>query len=89
MAGCQQFFLTPFPLLRTPAIFPLHSIALHTRSPRPPFACHPHTPLLAPMQVGLVFQSGALFDSLTVGENVGFLLLEHSDLAEPRIHVRV
>ena len=32
------------------------------------------------LRVGLVFQSGALFDSLTVKENVGFLLYEHSDL---------
>lgn len=36
----------------------------------------------------MVFQSGALFDSLTVGENVGFLLYEHSDLPEARIKVR-
>eukprot|EP00887_Chlorella_sp_A99_P000596 scaffold17.g596.t1 len=37
------------------------------------------------LKVGLVFQSGALFDSLTVGENVGFLLREHTDLSEARI----
>ncbi|OQX54003.1 MAG: ABC transporter ATP-binding protein [Candidatus Omnitrophica bacterium 4484_213] len=30
------------------------------------------------MKIGVLFQEGALFDSLTVGENVGFLLLEHS-----------
>ena len=36
-------------------------------------------------QVGLVFQSGALFDSLTVGQNVGFLLHEHTTLPERRI----
>ena len=35
----------------------------------------------------MVFQSGALFDSLSVGENVGFLLYEHSDLPEWRIKV--
>ncbi|KAL6768856.1 hypothetical protein ACKKBF_B16510 [Auxenochlorella protothecoides x Auxenochlorella symbiontica] len=35
--------------------------------------------------MGLVFQSAALFDSLTVGENVGFLLLEHSKLPKTRI----
>ena len=40
------------------------------------------------LQIGMVFQSGALFDSLTVGENVGFLLYEHSDLPEARIKVR-
>jgi phospholipid/cholesterol/gamma-HCH transport system ATP-binding protein len=30
--------------------------------------------------LGMVFQEGALFDSLTVGENVGYKLLEESDL---------
>ena len=28
-------------------------------------------------RVGMVFQEGALFDSLTVGENVGYFLFEH------------
>lgn len=37
------------------------------------------------LKVGLVFQSGALFDSLTVGQNVGFLLYEHTKMPEPRI----
>jgi ABC-type transporter Mla maintaining outer membrane lipid asymmetry ATPase subunit MlaF len=37
------------------------------------------------LSVGMVFQNAALFDSLTVGENVGFLLYEHSNLPEPRI----
>lgn len=37
------------------------------------------------LRVGMVFQNAALFDSLTVGENVGFLLYEHSNLPEPRI----
>lgn len=32
------------------------------------------------LRVGMVFQNAALFDSLTVGENVGFLLYEHSQL---------
>ena len=32
----------------------------------------------AKVRVGMVFQNGALFDSLTVGENVGFTLLEHT-----------
>jgi len=41
------------------------------------------------VRVGLVFQSGALFDSLTVGENVGFLLYEHSDLPERRVRAAV
>lgn len=37
------------------------------------------------LQISMVFQSGALFDSLTVAENVGFLLYEHSNLPESRI----
>lgn len=41
------------------------------------------------VRVGLVFQSGALFDSLTVGENVGFLLYEHSDLPETKVKAAV
>lgn len=39
------------------------------------------------LKVGLVFQSGALFDSLTVGENVGFLLHEHTRLPKEKIDV--
>eukprot|EP00879_Flechtneria_rotunda_P003345 GHRR01003571.1.p1 GENE.GHRR01003571.1~~GHRR01003571.1.p1 ORF type:complete len:341 (+),score=62.97 GHRR01003571.1:204-1226(+) len=38
-----------------------------------------------PLRVGMVFQNAALFDSLTVGENVGFLLYEHSTLAQQEI----
>jgi phospholipid/cholesterol/gamma-HCH transport system ATP-binding protein len=30
-------------------------------------------------QIGMVFQDGALFDSLTVGENIGYWLFENSD----------
>jgi ABC-type transporter Mla maintaining outer membrane lipid asymmetry ATPase subunit MlaF len=41
------------------------------------------------LKVGLVFQSGALFDSLTVKQNVGFMLYEHSDLPEERIEAAV
>jgi ABC-type transporter Mla maintaining outer membrane lipid asymmetry ATPase subunit MlaF len=37
------------------------------------------------LRIGMVFQSAALFDSLTIGENVGFTLYEHSDLPEDRI----
>ncbi len=37
------------------------------------------------LRMGMVFQQGALFDSLTVGENVGFLLYEHSRLPSARI----
>jgi len=32
------------------------------------------------MKIGLVFQGGALFDSLTVAENVGFGLIEHEHI---------
>jgi ABC-type transporter Mla maintaining outer membrane lipid asymmetry ATPase subunit MlaF len=37
------------------------------------------------LRVGMVFQNAALFDSLTVGENVGFLLHEHTALPDTRI----
>ena len=37
------------------------------------------------LRVGMVFQSAAMFDSLTVGENVGFTLYEHSKLPEATI----
>ncbi len=43
---------------------------------------HHQTP---PLRVGMVFQQAALFDSLTVEENVGFLLYEHSRLPRARI----
>ncbi|HZL92698.1 MAG TPA: ATP-binding cassette domain-containing protein, partial [Vicinamibacterales bacterium] len=39
--------------------------------------------------VGMVFQEGALFDSLTVAENVGFKLYEESDMPGPQIDARV
>ena len=38
-----------------------------------------------PIGIGMVFQQAALFDSLTVGENVGFLLYEHSRLSRRQI----
>ncbi|MDD2866016.1 MAG: ABC transporter ATP-binding protein [Candidatus Omnitrophica bacterium] len=41
------------------------------------------------MEIGLVFQGGALFDSLTVGENVGFILREHMNMAQSEIDKRV
>ncbi|MEW6327835.1 MAG: ABC transporter ATP-binding protein [Thermodesulfobacteriota bacterium] len=34
---------------------------------------------------GMLFQSAALFDSMTVGENVGFPLAEHTDLSKREI----
>jgi phospholipid/cholesterol/gamma-HCH transport system ATP-binding protein len=39
--------------------------------------------------VGMVFQEGALFDSLTVRENVGYRLYEETDLPLDRIDKRV
>jgi phospholipid/cholesterol/gamma-HCH transport system ATP-binding protein len=38
-----------------------------------------------PLLIGMVFQNAALFDSLTVEENVGFLLYQHSRLPARRI----
>ena len=39
--------------------------------------------------VGMVFQEGALFDSLTVGENVGYKLNEESDMSLEEVRARV
>ncbi|MFA5287429.1 MAG: ATP-binding cassette domain-containing protein, partial [Candidatus Omnitrophota bacterium] len=41
------------------------------------------------MKIGLVFQGGALFDSMTVGENVGFGLIEQGHTANKEILERV
>ncbi len=41
------------------------------------------------LQVTMVFQSGALFDSLTVGENIAFPLRERQQLKEEQIEARV
>lgn len=38
-----------------------------------------------PIGISMVFQQAALFDSLTVEENVGFLLYQHSNLSRNRI----
>ncbi len=40
-------------------------------------------------KVGMLFQSGALFDSMTVGENVAFALEEHTDWDEAKVSARV
>jgi len=37
------------------------------------------------LKIGLVFQSGALFDSLTVKQNVGFMLYEHTPMSDEEI----
>jgi len=41
------------------------------------------------MRMAMVFQGGALFDSLNVGENVGFTLYEYSNLSPKEIDERV
>jgi phospholipid/cholesterol/gamma-HCH transport system ATP-binding protein len=40
-------------------------------------------------RMGYVFQGAALFDSLSVHENVAFPLREHTSLSEPEIHERI
>jgi len=40
-------------------------------------------------RIGMVFQSPALFDSMTVWENVGFFLLNHTDLPADEVRRRV
>lgn len=40
-------------------------------------------------KIGMVFQEGALFDSLTVGENVGYYLLEHTKMKLPQVEEKV
>lgn len=41
------------------------------------------------LKIGLVFQGGALFDSLTVAENVGFGLIEHTKISKKELLERV
>ncbi|MFA5356230.1 MAG: ABC transporter ATP-binding protein [Candidatus Omnitrophota bacterium] len=41
------------------------------------------------LRIGLVFQGGALFDSLTVGENVGFGLIEHTKISKQGLLERI
>ena len=41
------------------------------------------------MKFGMLFQGAALFDSLTIGENVGFALYEHSNMDKRSIAKRV
>jgi phospholipid/cholesterol/gamma-HCH transport system ATP-binding protein len=40
-------------------------------------------------QIGMLFQGGALFDSMDVFENVAYALREHTDMAEDAIEERV
>ena len=41
------------------------------------------------LKFGMLFQGAALFDSLTVGENVAFPLREHTRMEEPAVQDRV
>lgn len=41
------------------------------------------------LKIAMLFQGGALFDSLTVGENVGFVLSEYTDTAKSTITKKV
>lgn len=43
----------------------------------------------ARMKIGLIFQGGALFDSMTVAENVGFGLIEHEHLSRKQLLEKV
>ena len=40
-------------------------------------------------RIGMVFQDGALFDSMTIGENVGYYLFEHTTRSEEEIEADV
>ena len=41
------------------------------------------------LNFGMVFQSSALFDSLSVGENVGLVLKEHTIMSDKQIKIKV
>lgn len=41
------------------------------------------------LKIGMLFQGAALFDSLSVGENVGFMLLEHTNTPKSEIKKKV
>ena len=48
-----------------------------------------HEMMAVRADLGLIFQEGALFDSLTVRENVGYKLYEESDMPIPEVDHRV
>ena len=52
-------------------------------------ALEPAALAVARRQIGFLFQNSALFDSITVGENVAFPLRRHTDLPETEIRARV
>jgi phospholipid/cholesterol/gamma-HCH transport system ATP-binding protein len=51
-------------------------------------ALNPRSMAEARRQIGFLFQSAALFDSMTVGENVAFPLRRHADLSDGEIRRR-
>ena len=48
-----------------------------------------HQMMAVRMDLGMVFQEGALFDSLTVAENVGYKLYEETDKSADEVRARV
>jgi phospholipid/cholesterol/gamma-HCH transport system ATP-binding protein len=48
-----------------------------------------HDLLQVRADIGMVFQENALFDSLTVAENVGYRLVEERDMSAEQVRVRV
>ncbi len=40
------------------------------------------------LRFGMLFQGSALFDSMTIGENVGFSLIEHTNMSQAAINER-
>ena len=38
------------------------------------------------IRFGFVFQQAALFDSLTIGQNVAFPLRQHTDFSDAKVH---
>ena len=73
---------TPFAHTRTHTSLHRRHLLLTVSPRRPPAR-------LPACWTALLLQSGALFDSLTVGENVGFLLNEHTDLPPAKVDVSV
>ena len=52
-------------------------------------SCHEDEMMKVRADIGMVFQEGALFDSLTVAENVGYKLYEETDLPLDEVRKRV
>ncbi len=64
-------------------------VLLHLMSPKSgkiTHYCPKGKPLGCDQEIGVLFQSGALFSSLTVGENIMLVLKEKANLIEPLVH---